>query len=497
MKALYAIDWEKYLTPKRYRESGSSASVGWDSRNPFESDFGRVVFCPAIRRMHDKTQVIPLTSGDTILTRLTHSMQVMSVVESLAHYYTRDERFRALYKEKAHIYDASISAILRTAALIHDIGNPPFGHFGEITIQNYFKKYLEDHHIIKEREALDFTQFDGNALGLRIVSKLQYTGTLDGLNLTYPTLAAYIKYPNKYQAEKKGYVGVHKHGVFLTEEALFDEIVKSCNLGLDDKKVKRHPLAFLVEAADSICYSTMDMEDGYNIQWYSFDDMVDAISFFIVQGAKEKGRLEFLAEFSKDPGNPEQFSIEKFLGFKREWKDGTKKDKRRLIVDFRVALINYLTKFTIEQFIDNLEGIDTGKYSSELLKEDPYGVFDALSKFSLHKIISRRDIQELELTGNSVINGLLNILMSYTFSEDRKFRSKIKAVISKSRVEATLHENMHKGNTFMIFEEKDFWDFDVETLDNYSKLRLIVDFVASMTDKYSVELYQKFAGMSM
>lgn len=285
--------------------------------------------------------------------------------------------------------------------------------------------------------------------------------------------------------------------MFLTEEALFDEIVKSCNLGLDDKKVKRHPLAFLVEAADSICYSTMDMEDGYNIQWYSFDDMVDAISFFIVQGAKEKGRLEILAEFSKDPGNSEQFSIEKFLGFKREWKDGTKKDKRRLIVDFRVALINYLTKFTIEQFIDNLEGIDTGKYSSELLKEDPYGVFDALSKFSLHKIISRRDIQELELTGNSVINGLLNILMSYTFSEDRKFRSKIKAVISKSRVEATLHENMHKGNTFMKFEEKDFWDFDVETLDNYSKLRLIVDFVASMTDKYSVELYQKFAGMSM
>lgn len=497
MKELYAIDWDLYLTPKRYRESSSSASVGWDTRNPFESDFGRVVFCPAIRRMHDKTQVIPLTSGDTILTRLTHSMQVMSVAESLAHYYTRDERFRAKYKEKADLYDASISAILRTAALIHDIGNPPFGHFGEITIQNYFKKYLEDHHIIKEREALDFTQFDGNALGLRIVSKLQYTGTLDGLNLTYPTLAAYIKYPNKYQAEKKGYVGKHKHGVFLTEEALFDDIVKHCNLKVNEKKVKRHPLAFLVEAADSICYSTMDMEDGYNIQWYSFEDMVKSINYFIVEGAKEKGELEALREFSTEPENPELFSIEKLLNFKRKWKDGTQKDKRRLIVDFRVALINYLTNFTINQFIDKLEAIDKGEYSNELLKEDPFGVFDALSKFSLHKIISRRDIQELELTGNSVINGLLNILMSYTFSEDGKFRSKIKAVISKSRVEATLHENMHSEKSFMIFKEKDFWDFDVEALNNYSKLRLIVDFVASMTDKYSVELYQKLAGMSM
>lgn len=133
---MYAIDWEKYLRPDRKRQSGSKASVDWDSRNQFESDFGRVVFCPAIRRMHDKTQVIPLTSGDTILTRLTHSMQVMSVAESLAHYYTRPESFIKLYGDKAYGYDASISAILRTAALLHDIGNPPFGHFGEITIQN-------------------------------------------------------------------------------------------------------------------------------------------------------------------------------------------------------------------------------------------------------------------------------------------------------------------------------------------------------------------------
>lgn len=173
-KKLYNIDWEQYLQPERQRGSGTQATIGWDSRNQFESDFGRVVFCPAIRRMHDKTQVIPLTSGDTILTRLTHSIQVMSVAESLAHYYTKSEAFIKLYGEKAYSYDASISAILRTAALLHDIGNPPFGHFGEITIQNYFKKYLEDHHIITERQALDFTQFDGNALGLRIVSKLQY-----------------------------------------------------------------------------------------------------------------------------------------------------------------------------------------------------------------------------------------------------------------------------------------------------------------------------------
>ncbi len=504
-KKLYNINWEQYLQPERERKSGTQATIGWDCRNQFESDFGRVVFCPAIRRMHDKTQVIPLTSGDTILTRLTHSMQVMSVAESLAHYYTRSDAFKELYKDKAYSYDASISAILRTAALLHDIGNPPFGHFGEITIQNYFKKYLEDHHIITERQALDFTQFDGNALGLRIVSKLQYTGTLDGLNLTYPTLGAYLKYPNKGEAKnnKKDYVGDHKHGIFYTEEALFDEIVKCCNMKkineeTGEEEVKRHPLSFLVEAADSICYGTMDMEDGYNIQWYGFDDMVKFINKRIVKKVLEKDDGEtLLMPYLTKEGDLQSFSVEKMIGFSQEWEDGTPKDKRRLILDFRVKMIGYLTELAYNNFVDNLKDIDKGVYSNELLKDDDYGVFKALSDFAFHKIISRRAIQEVELTGNSVINGLLDILMSYAFSEDKKFRSKIKAVISKSRMEVTLHEHDYPDVMFKKFTEDDLWNFDIENLDNYSKLRLIVDFVASMTDKYSVELYQKFAGMRM
>lgn len=501
-KDLYPIDWDKYLKPNRQRSSGTHAQEGWDCRNQFESDLGRVIFCPAIRRMHDKTQVIPLTSGDTILTRLTHSMQVMSVAESLAHYYTRSERFIKTYGDKAYGYDASISAILRTAALLHDIGNPPFGHFGEITIQNYFKKYLEDTHIITERQALDFTQFDGNALGLRIVSKLQYTGTLDGLNLTYPTLAAYLKYPNKGKADEEGYVGEHKHGIFFTEEKLFNDIVKSCNLTRPSKEkdkeaYKRHPLSFLVEAADSICYGTMDLEDGYNIQWYDFQDMIDTLNKFVYKRAVKKDKVGVLKKYSTDSKNPETFSIEELIRFTRKWRDGTEKDKRRLILDFRVAMIGYLTKLAIDNFVKHLEEIDTGIYTKELLKDDDYQVFSALSDFAKYKIIARRDIQEVELTGNSVINGLLNILMNYAFSEDKKFRSKIKAVISKSRMEVMLHEHDYPDVMFKKFTEEDLWNFDIENLDNYSKLRLIVDFVASMTDKYSVELYQKFAGMRM
>lgn len=500
-KEIYPINWDKYLTPERQRKSGTHASIDWDLRNPFESDLGRVIFCPALRRMHDKTQVIPLTSGDTILTRLTHSMMVMSVAESLAHCYTRTDSFRKLYGDKAYNYDASISAILRTAALLHDIGNPPFGHFGEITIQNFFKKYLEEHHIITERQAWDFTQFDGNALGFRIVSKLQYTGTLDGLNLAYPTLAAYLKYPNRGKADGK-YVGDHKHGIFFTEEDLFGKIIKCCSMKKVNKKtgkeeIKRHPLSFLVEAADSICYGTMDMEDGYNNNWYSFEDMVEALNKFIYEKAVENNKVDLLKEYAQGKKNASKFSIENLIGFKRKWPNKTHKDKRRLILDFRVKMIDYLTKLVIDNFVNNLEQIDNGEYNEELLKDDDFCVFGALSGFSHHKIIVRRDIQVLELTGNSVINGLLDILIRFAFSEDKKFRSKIKAVISKSRMEEMIHEHGYKNKKFMTFDDEDLYKFDIENLDNYSKLRLIVDFVASMTDKYSVELYQKFAGMRM
>ena len=333
------------------------------------------------------------------------------------------------------------------------------------------------------------------------MSKLQYTGTLDGLNLAYPTLGAYLKYPNKGKAGGK-YVGDHKHGIFFTEEDLFGKIVKCCNMKkLNEKtkkeEVKRHPLSFLIEAADSICYGIMDMEDGYNINWYSFDDMIRALNMYVYEKAVENNKIDFLKKYAPGKKNAQKFSIENLIGFKRKWSNNTDKDKRRLILDFRVKMIDYLTELAIKNFIRNLEDIDNGKYDNELLKDDNYCVFSALSEFAQRKIIARRDIQELELTGNSVINGLLDILMRYAFSEDKKYRSKIKAVISKSRMEVTIHEHDFKKVKFKTFNENDLWKFDVEQLDNYSKLRLIVDFVASMTDKYSVELYQRFAGMRM
>lgn len=496
------FDWGKYLSHDRQRKEMETLGSSDDYRVFFESDLKRVLFCPALRRMHDKTQVIPLSNGDTLLTRLTHSMQVMGIAEMLAINLTRNEEFSKKYKEKTAIYADSISAILRTASLIHDIGNPPFGHFGEVSIQNYFRRYLKSRHIITDEESLDFTDFDGNALGLRIVSKLQYTGTLDGLNLTYATLGAYLKYPNKGECNPNGYVGCHKHGIFKSEYQLFDKIVDACNMKKKGGFIKRHPLSFLVEAADSICYGIMDIEDGYNLNWYDFDTVVNFLDEYIEEHVEDKKDLNEALVTKKIEGVEKKvFSIEKLIGFSRNW-DGKEKvfpkDRRRVIMDFRDKLIDYLVKKTVSIFVDNLHNIDEGACEDELLHLDRLKVSKALSAFTKKYIISRRDIQQTELTGNSVITGLLDILLRYSFHEEKKYRSKINAVIAKSRLEALIHEYKYPELPYNVFKErKDMWDFDIENLSPYAKLRVIVDFVGSMTDKYSVELYQKLSGMRL
>ena len=427
--------------------------------------------------MHDKTQVVPLTTGDSVHTRLTHSLEVMNVAESLGLDYCRRPEFIRLYGEKqAYEIERKMISILRSAALIHDIGNPPFGHFGETIIQNYFKEYLTKH-IITDEEALDFTCFDGNAQGLRVVSKLQYIGDLYGLNLTYATLAAYMKYPNQKNINKK-YIGTKKHGVYYSEKDLFEKVVEACKMKKGDKIV-RHPLSFLVEAADSICYLIMDVEDGFIMKWYSFNDIVKHLNSTI-------------GEFKGD----DEFDILKELKINQK-KDDKEKSERQMMVDLRVAVIRHFVKLAVDTFVNNLDKIDSGDYTEELIEKDPLYLSKALAKFAKRYIFPQKDIEQLELTGYSVLRGLLDILIDYVFKDDAKFRNHSKSVISRTCLKVAMHETSHDKVQYMNITEKDIWEYDVEKLTPYNKLRLIVDFVSGMTDRYAVTLYQKLSGQRL
>lgn len=481
---MYKIDWDKYLSSERYRnnsEFDTRKSTTKEKRTSFESDFGRVAFSSALRRMHDKAQVVPLTSGDSVHTRLTHSIEVMNIAYSLGVGLCRDEDFVALYSEKkAFEYERSIPMILKTAAFVHDIGNPPFGHFGETIIQNYFKSYLEKR-IVTDQQALDFTCFDGNAEGFRILTRLQYIGDLSGLNLTYATLAAYCKYPNYKEIDKK-YIGTKKHGVFTSESVIFDKMVKACNMQLQDGRIKRHPLSFLVEAADSISYNVMDIEDGHAMGWYSFNDVIDFID--------KKMRIH-----TKD----ETYSILKTLGIDFAKKEIDKDDEKRRMCDFRVKAIQYFVDLALKNFKLNLKKIDIGEYSKELIEDNDH-LSSVMQDFAKEYIFPQRQIEQIELTGFSVINGLLDILLNCAFSSDKKFRNHLKSVLSNTLLTVAIREqdsNRDKDTEYKYISKKDLLNYDIEKMDAYSKLRIIVDLISGMTDKYAVGMYQKLSGQKL
>lgn len=503
------MDWSKYLSAERAR-SNRERDGEFDKRTPFESDYGRVLFSSAIRRMHDKTQVIPLTNGDSVLTRLTHSIQVMNIAESLIIDYTRSESFKNENPdpEKRSQLASDLMAVVRSAAFVHDVGNPPFGHFGETVIQEYFKNHkakqnnfcatAEDEKTL-ERQSLDFTQFDGNAQGLRILTRLQYIGALDGLNLTFATLAAYMKYPNTGEKEKNGYIGKHKHGVFWSEETLFNRIVKACNMELGNGKIMRHPLSYLVEAADSIAYLTMDIEDGYSLKWFTFETLINGLNVILEQ-EKSKVIKKAESEGKEVPVEDKQpKSIIDLIGYESRGYDREEQEiiagaNKKAVVDLRVSLIQYLVNLAVKNFITHLDEIDKGTYEHELIEDDNNNVAIALKCFTRQYILARREICSEEMTGRTVLIGLLDQLSLYAFSDDETYRNKVKSVISRSRLEIAVHENSFPQEKHKFFTNSELYEYDIKKMGSYGRWRMIVDFVSSMTDKYAVYLYQQLSG---
>lgn len=448
------MNWNNLLSNKRLRQS----TRGEDPRNDFESDFGRIIFSPALRRMHDKTQVFPLTTDDNIHSRLTHSMEVMAVGHSLGIRLCENDKFKEIIKKDQYDLIREIPVLLKNACLVHDIGNPPFGHFGETVIQNYFKSYFSKESGLKldNTQQEDFTGFDGNAQGFRVLTKLQVLNDDKGLNLTFATLASYIKYPYFNESDKK-------RGIFQSEKDILTKIADECGLKVNDKII-RHPLCYLMEAADSICYLTMDIEDGFNKNWYDFT--------FIENQFNDLPEIKIGIENIKKKLNGVGDEITK-------------------MVNFRIFLIGLLSDLAVKNFIRNYDKIITGNYinkkgkTQELIQDDDTNLAKRLGIFCIDHIFPKRDITSLELSGHSVITGLLDIFTNFVFHKDEKYTNRIQGLISKSILTAAFLENG--------LPEKS----KLGELNDYYKLRVIVDFISGMTDQYALDLYQKLSGQKI
>jgi len=380
------MNWEQLLSLKRQGDKGKRLRIEQDdTRLGFEVDYDRIIFSSAFRSLQDKTQVIPLSKTDFVHTRLTHSLEVSVVGRSIGRLVGKKIIEKYPHLQEIHGYQANdFGAIVAAASLAHDIGNPPFGHSGEKAIGEYFSigKGQQFKEQLTDKEWQDLIDFEGNANGFSVLTSSR-PGIEGSIRLTYAVLGAFMKYPKESLPKKPtSNIADKKYGFFQTDKEFFKEVADE--LGLISNKsgndigYERHPLAYLVEAADDICYTIIDFEDGINLGLVS-----------------EDYALEYLIKLVKDTIDTNKYQTLT-----------TKEDR---ISYLRALAIGNLINDAVRIFIENEEAILKGEFPYALTDKSKYKAqIDDIIKLSVKNIYQSREVIEKELSGYQMINNLLD-----------------------------------------------------------------------------------------
>jgi len=432
------MNWEQLLSLKRQGDKGKRLRIEQDdTRLGFEVDYDRIIFSSAFRSLQDKTQVIPLSKTDFVHTRLTHSLEVSVVGRSIGRLVGKKIIEKYPHLQEVHGYQANdFGAIVAAASLAHDIGNPPFGHSGEKAIGEYFSigKGQQFKSELTAKEWQDLIDFEGNANGFSVLTSSR-PGIEGSIRLTYAVLGAFMKYPKESLPKKPtSNIADKKYGFFQSDKAFFKEVADE--LGLipnksgNDIGYERHPLAYLVEAADDICYTIIDFEDGINLGLVS-----------------EDYALEYLIKLVKDTIDTNKYQTLT-----------TKEDR---ISYLRALAIGNLINDAVRIFIENEEAILKGKFPYALTDKSKYKAqIDDIIKLSVKNIYQSREVIEKELSGYQMINNLLD-----------KF---ITAYNNKHEGKATNYDKL----LLKILPEK----HDIEKESLYDRLLHICHFISMLTD---------------
>lgn len=446
------MEWIQLLSARRPGEQNPVLNPG---RSAFEQDYDRIIFSSPFRMLQDKTQVFPLPKHDFVHTRLTHSLEVSSVGRSLGK--NAGETIIRRHPEllEKRIVSNDIGAIVSAACLAHDLGNPPFGHSGEEAISDFFRTTPEGRRvseITNEKETYDLTHFEGNAQGFRILNKNQY----QGLRLTFATLAAFSKYPKEslISTPEKDRKSHKKFGFFQTEKEIFIELAQETGLVsalTDDLVWRRHPLAFLVEAADDICYHLIDLEDGCNTGLVSFGET-----------------KELLGQILGNKFKPEKLNR---IGSVRE-KTGA----------LRAMAIGELIDQSVTAFLDHEQEMLTGSFDTALTELIPTsGTLRDIIKLSVDKIYRSASVTETEVAGFEALEGLLEAY--------------VPAVV---RVGVNREKKPRDITTLRLMPEE-FRNAIVndEFTGAYPAVRLCLDFISGLTDSHALALFRRIRGISL
>lgn len=381
------MNWEQLLSLKRFGDTHKRIRKEQDeTRLGFEVDYDRVIFSSEFRSLQDKTQVIPLSQTDFVHTRLTHSLEVSVVGRSLGRRVGQKVLEKYPHLQNIHGYQANdFGAIVAAAALAHDIGNPPFGHSGEKAIGEFFRngagKQFQIH--LTDKEYQDLCDFEGNANGFKILTESR-VGRLGGLRLSYATLGAFTKYPKESLPVKPtSHIADKKYGFFQSEKDAFLEVADE--LGLinrsenKDSRFSRHPLAYLVEAADDICYTIIDFEDGINLGLIN-----------------EEYALEYLIKLVRDTINTNNY-----------YALSNTEDR---ISYLRALAISTLINEAVELFMVHEEAILNGSFDKGLLEVSKYQAqIKDIIKLSVEKVYESDEVVNKEIAGFKILEGILSV----------------------------------------------------------------------------------------
>ena len=471
--------WSRLLAAERPR-SPAGGRYGGDGRSAFEKDYHRIVGSASFRRLQDKTQVFPLDKSDFVRTRLTHSLEVSSFAKSLGQTVCREIMEKGLDGEMTPETASDVCDVLLCAGLIHDLGNPPFGHFGETVIRDWFRDHLDRltykgrplSHWLSEQMRRDFLYFEGNAQALRLVSRLHFMVDEHGMNLTYALLNTIIKYPVASTGIDKnsGDIRTKKMGYFAAEAELYRDIAAAT--GADGV---RHPLAFLLEAADDIAYRTADMEDGFKKGMLGFDDLL-----------KELRNYRLSDSLSDAQKRAYQQAVEN-LEERREMARGLglPQPEVHALQNWLVSVQGRLIASAAGGFVSHYEAVMSGRYPRDLFSGSyTAALADALGDVAVRYIFRSRPIVKLEIAAGSILSFLLDkfVAAAVPFDTDEpmtQLESRLMSILSEN------YKNAYRAAA----------DGREEGERLYLRLLLVTDFVCGMTDSYAKSLYQELNGI--
>ena len=473
------MNWKELLCEKR-RRSYSTSAVSADPRNEFQKDYHRIIGSASFRRLQDKTQVFPLDRGDFVRTRLTHSLEVSSFAKSLGQMIFRNI---LQYKKDSELQESDIEkicSILECAGLVHDIGNPPFGHFGEDYVRDWFRRNLPKmefddkklDELLTPQMMGDLCNFEGNAQALRLLTKLHFLVDGNGMNLTYPLLNTIIKYPVPSTGinKKSGNIKDKKMGYYYADREIFEDIVSST--GAVDC---RHPLAFILEAADDIAYKTADTEDAVKKGFISYSQLLYELKNTYMDKCADEGEHE---EYRR--------AVEKLESYYAQaLENGLSSPEQNAVQRWIIYVQGVLLRCAAYGFTSNYSAIMEGTFPKEIIAVSHGSALAyALGDMAYRFVFKSKEIYKLEVAAGEIYEFLLDKFTRAAVLYDTELESSA----IEQRVMRLISENYIRA--YKVSAEG---KSDAEKL--YLRLMLVTDYICGMTDGYARKLYRELSGI--